>query len=176
MLAALLASLLLTPPLLGDGPRPFRIDQLVDAKGEVQASGYVVTLTRPAAETLAELLTEHVDEERLAKALEADVKQLKNKLFFFFAKKNFKQFKKDLLDKLGTEGARVTVTGARPLDLLDPDRTQEERDQARQRERLIQSVLPGKLKTLHSMVNTVPGQWKVEPLGEPLRPAKPPIR
>lgn len=170
----LFAALLLTPPRpqLAFDPRPqsFRIEQLVDEKGEPQASGYLVTLTRPAAERLADLLDEYVDEERLAKAMDSDIKQLKNRLFFFFAKKNFKQLKLDLREKLGAEGVRITVTGNRPLDMLDADRTAEEKAEARRRERAIQTLLPGKLKTLHSMVNTVPGKWKVEPVGEPAAP------
>lgn len=173
MLYLLIAGLCFPPPTwTSERPRSFRIEQIVNDKGEAQASGYVVYLTRPAAERFAHLLTEFVDEEELAKSMDEDVKQLKNRVFFHFVKKNFKQFKIDLLEKLGTEGAKVTVTGQRPLDMIAKERTEDEKAAAREREKVIQSALPGKLKTLHSMINTVPGKWVVEPLGKPLNPEK----
>jgi hypothetical protein len=173
MLLLCLAALCYPPPAWQpERAKAFHIEQIVNEKGEAEPTGYIVYLSRSAAERLALLLTEFVDEEELAKAMDEDVKQLKNRIFFHFAKKNFKQFKKDLLDKLGTEGAKVTVTGQRPLDMIAKDRTDEEKAAAREREKLIQSVLPGRLKTVHSMINTVPGKWAVEPLGRALHPDK----
>lgn len=166
---------LLTPPLGPAENAPFfQLEQLVNEKGEGEASGYVVLLSRPAAEALADVLHELVDEEAIAKALEANLKDLKTRLFILVAKQSWKRLKSDLREKLGAEGVRITVKGMRPLDLLVKDRTEEDREEAKRRERLIQALLPRKLKAAHSMINTVPTTFTVEPRGERLLPVQKP--
>lgn len=161
-------------PVLAQPPTESKVDDpairvllLDEDKSEREGqNGYQILLNRWAAERLRDILHDNVNEKEIAKAVAEHSDELKVKLLAHLVAARVTLFKKELADKIGPRGVLIEVRGPKPLDLLQKDRTEEERTKADRRDALIQSVLPRKWRAVHHVVNTVPTQVTVYPRNE----------
>jgi hypothetical protein len=136
----------------------------LEALEQENAKGYRLYLSRDVAERVRLLLVETVDEEQIAKTLQARTDDLKVRLIILLAKRNVTQFKENLAKHNGPFGVEVTVIGPRWWDVAPSKRlTPEERAQLRERLELARRFMPRRARGVYDAFTTAPLSVKVRP-------------
>lgn len=136
----------------------------LEALEQEKAKGYRLYLPHDVAEQLRVLLVQNVDEEEIAKTLQARTDDLKVRLIILLAKRNVTQFKEDLGKHNGPFGVEVTVIGPRWWDAVpNKKKTPEERAQTREKLERARLFIPRRARGVFDAFTTAPLSVTVRP-------------
>jgi hypothetical protein len=175
ILALLVSPATIQPPVLEIAPSPRVVDPPVQI--EAVKGGYRVYLNRPTAERLANAL-EGVDPKDVAAALKKRAKDKKDadppdeeaaktlEMIAFAVSTQLPGFRKSLGEKMGTNGAVITLTGLQsPTVKFKKPRPKLEK--AAEVVRGVMPLLPEEsrevVEAMRAVARTKPLFWKVEP-------------